>query len=391
MPLEVLHQIKYLCKSIPKVEWSGILFYTTEGSIEKPASFKITLKTILPLDMGTSAFTEYALDERFINFLEEDFDTRAQWKVGHIHSHNVMGVFFSGTDLAELNDNAPSHNFYLSLIVNNYMDFVAKVAFIGVAQRDIKQVPYMAMNSQGKTYEIEKQDFVVNENKMFVYDCEINSQKEVIAVEEVFSAQVAKIMEPKPKPEYKPQHNPNVPAIVDKNKQNPGYNKFRNNHRKNKDDNPFNQQKREEDWTSEHNFNDFNFNIQEVMEEDLNKYSEREVRITNFVKQLFNFASTPVPEDEDLADVLEILVEFEMTPMDIATCIIQEYDKDFATHFPEANAADFVQYTNEALDLLEDFKNYYPEIGMTIKIITSMITKFVEHDTAKRQQPAGQV
>ena len=83
MPLEVLQQIQYLCKNIPKVEWSGVLFYTTEGSIKKPEEFKITLKTILPLDMGSSAYTEYNLDERFLSFLEEDFDERCTWKVGH--------------------------------------------------------------------------------------------------------------------------------------------------------------------------------------------------------------------------------------------------------------------------------------------------------------------
>jgi len=376
MPLEVLHQIKYLCKNIPKVEWSGILFYTTEGSIEKPASFKIKLETILPLDMGTSAFTEYELDERFINFLEEDFDTRAQWKVGHIHSHNVMGVFFSGTDLAELNDNTPSHNFYLSLIVNNYMDFTAKVAFIGTAQRDIKQVPYMAMNSQGKAYEIEKQDFVVNQDKMFVYDCEIKSQKEVITVEEGFSAQVAKIMEPKPKPEYK--SNPNTPTIDTRvaktNVNTPGYNKFK------KD---FDQTQREEAWK-----NPFDFDVKKQLEEEINDYKEREERVLNFVKELFNFTGTPITGEEDLDDVLEVLTEFELSPSDIAQSIIQEYDKDFIKHFPNSSAADFVQYTNEALDVMEQWKDFYPEIGLTIKIITSMITKFVEHDTRKQHQPA---
>ena len=91
MPIEVLHQIQYLCKNIPKVEWSGALFYTTEGSIEKPGTFKITLKTILPLDMGDSGYTEYHLDDRFIDFIEEDFEERCNWKLGHIHSHNVMG------------------------------------------------------------------------------------------------------------------------------------------------------------------------------------------------------------------------------------------------------------------------------------------------------------
>ena len=90
MPTEVFHQIQYLCKNIPKVEWSGALFYTTEGSIEKPGTFKITLKTILPLDMGSAAYTEYHLDDRFIDFIEEDFEERCTWKLGHIHSHNKL-------------------------------------------------------------------------------------------------------------------------------------------------------------------------------------------------------------------------------------------------------------------------------------------------------------
>jgi hypothetical protein len=42
-----------------------------------------------------------------------------------------MNVFFSGTDMGELNDNSPKHNIYLSLIVNNYLDMTAKLAFIG--------------------------------------------------------------------------------------------------------------------------------------------------------------------------------------------------------------------------------------------------------------------
>ena len=198
MPTEVLHQIQYLCKNISEVEWSGALFYTTEGSIEKPGTFKITLKTILPLDKGSKAYTEYNLDERFLDFIEEDFEERCTWKLGHIHSHNSMGVFFSGTDMAELNDNAPAHNFYLSLIVNNAMDFMAKVAFIGEAKKNIKQVPYTAKNVQGQDYTIERQDFEVNTQKLFIFDCEIFSDLQELSVTEQFIAQVAKIMEPKP-------------------------------------------------------------------------------------------------------------------------------------------------------------------------------------------------
>ena len=36
MPLSILNKIKYLCKTIPNVEWSGVLFYSLKGSIKKP-------------------------------------------------------------------------------------------------------------------------------------------------------------------------------------------------------------------------------------------------------------------------------------------------------------------------------------------------------------------
>jgi len=50
------------------------------------------------------------------------------WRLGHIHSHHTMGTNFSGTDLQELKDNAPLYNYYLSLIVNNALNFTAFLA-----------------------------------------------------------------------------------------------------------------------------------------------------------------------------------------------------------------------------------------------------------------------
>jgi hypothetical protein len=41
-----------------------------------------------------------------------------------------MGVFFSGTDESELYGNCPNHNIYLSLIVNNKNDMIARIAFV---------------------------------------------------------------------------------------------------------------------------------------------------------------------------------------------------------------------------------------------------------------------
>ena len=368
MPIEVLHQIQYLCKLISKVEWSGALFYTTEGSIEKPETFKITLKTILPLDMGSAAYTEYNLDERFMDFIEEDFEERCTWKLGHIHSHNSMAVFFSGTDMAELNDNAPAHNFYLSLIVNNAMDFLAKVAFIGEAKKDIKQVPYTAKNVNGVDYIIERQDFEVNTQKLFIFDCDIYSDLQELSVTEQFIAQVAKIMIPKPVKTFPSQAKPN---------QSKGWSRQDQKEIKRWNDS-FSNPTLFDDWNTPYIPQTFlDKELDDLVEHDL-----KAISIYNFAKDLFSYTnSTPETEEETIEDVLDILAEYNLTPAELAKSVISDYAKTFAKHFPEATETDFVQYTHETLDLLEDIVMLYPEIRLTLRTITSMINNFIEHET----------
>jgi hypothetical protein len=372
MPLEVLHQIQYLCKSISKVEWSGALFYTTEGSIEKPETFKITLKTILPLDMGSQAYTEYNLDERFMDFIEEDFEERCTWKLGHIHSHNSMAVFFSGTDMAELNDNAPAHNFYLSLIVNNAMDFLAKVAFIGEAKKDIKQVPYTAKNVEGQDYIIEKQDFEVNTQKLFIFDCDMITPLQKVIITEQFEAQVAKIMEPKPVKTFVKPPQATTPHNKGWVKKDQKELKAWNNSFK-KEEKPI--KRWFDDWEIPHTTKEI---------DDLAEYDLKAISIYNFTKDLFNYTGEEqLDEEDDLEDMLDLLAEYNLTPEEIAKAVINDYAKTFAKHFPKASAADFVQYTHEALDLLEDVTAIYPEIRLTLRTITSMINKFIENETER--------
>jgi len=365
MPIEVLHQIQYLCKLISKVEWSGALFYTTEGSIEKPETFKVTLKTILPLDMGSQAYTEYNLDERFMDFIEEDFEERCTWKLGHIHSHNSMAVFFSGTDMAELNDNAPAHNFYLSLIVNNAMDFLAKVAFIGEAKKDIKDVPYTAKNVEGNNYIIERQDFQVNSQKLFIFDCQIYSDLQELSITEQFIDQVAKIMIPKPVKTFPRQITTN---------QTKGWSRQ--------------DQKEVDAWNEGFKktptlFDDWNtpYTPGKQAIDDLAEYDLKAQAIYDFAKDLFNYSTQESDELADIEEILDLLAEYDLSPQEIAKSVITDYAKTFATHFPNASATDFVEYTHETLDLLEDVVMMYPEIKLTIKTITSMINNFISHET----------
>ena len=191
MTEKVLNQVKYLCNKIAAVEWSGILYYSIEGSIKDPKNLVCTLQTILPMHKGTGSYTEYSFDERVVDFMMSN-DDAMEWKIAHIHSHNNMATFFSGTDMEELEENAPNHNFYLSFIVNNRMDFEAKVCFIAQNNEEVK-VPFFAKDEDGNQYEYSLQPIVDGKKKLIIYDCDIETP-ELSKVDDSFIAATDKII-----------------------------------------------------------------------------------------------------------------------------------------------------------------------------------------------------
>lgn len=184
IPLEVQGQIKHLCKTINTIEWSGVLYYTLEGSIKDPKNCKITLQQILPMDIGTAGYTEYEIDGRVTKFMREHDALEKEWKMGHIHSHHSMSVFFSGTDQSEIEDNSEHHNFYLSVIVNNKGDIVGKVGITAESNLpdEGSEIKYIAKDEEGEEYSIE--DIVVkSEKKYFEYNCEFYLEEEELVSE----------------------------------------------------------------------------------------------------------------------------------------------------------------------------------------------------------------
>jgi hypothetical protein len=180
MPLDFMSKVKYLCRAISEVEWSGVLFYEMEGSISNPESMVITLKDILLMDKGTAGLTEYDFDkdEDLAMDLVEKMMVSPQhkeWKRGLIHSHNKMNVFFSATDNEELIRSSEFYNFYLSLIVNNASDWTAKVAFR--AKTESSSVMYIARNEKGELYTIPGNNLV--KEFVFTYDTIIHDPIEV--------------------------------------------------------------------------------------------------------------------------------------------------------------------------------------------------------------------
>lgn len=164
------------------------------------------------MDIGSSGYTEYEVDTDVTDFMMEKIMENEDWlniKVGHIHSHNTMGVFFSGTDNAELNDNCPLHNFYLSLIVNNYMEMTAKVA---VHSKPVKApIVYTAQDELGEVYEISINTEKELPEAMFVYNCEILKPHHLIQVEDTFEERY-KAIQAKPRKVTQPAHGTYDPA-----------------------------------------------------------------------------------------------------------------------------------------------------------------------------------
>jgi hypothetical protein len=147
-----------------------MLFYETEGEFGQEG-FKITAQELFPLDIGTQTYTEYQTsDPELIKFMMSNTAARGM-KKGHIHSHNNMGVFFSGTDNEELGENCGYHNFYLSLIVNNKNEMCAKIAFKAKIKSETTS-KLVFKNQEGKDIEKVLTGTKESEN-IFVYKCNV--------------------------------------------------------------------------------------------------------------------------------------------------------------------------------------------------------------------------
>jgi proteasome lid subunit RPN8/RPN11 len=178
----ILNKIKYLCQVINTVEWSGVLLYTTKGSIKKPEKFSCIIQDIIPMDKGTYGGTEFRFNtgngkDKHIDYMLEN-EKAIDWKIGTIHSHHNMATFFSGTDNEDLKEVSKGHNFYLSVVVNNRLDIKAKIACCITAEIDTV-LNYKGIDEKFKPY-VSKSKVV--KQKVYehnIYDCEIVLPKNV--------------------------------------------------------------------------------------------------------------------------------------------------------------------------------------------------------------------
>lgn len=133
-----MSEINFLHRKIGGTEWSGILLYShREGDIKDADNLTLVAEEIFLMDIGSPGYTEYINDVDSILELVDNYPRyeSGELKIGHIHTHHSMGTGFSATDMSELQDNAPSHNYYLSLIVNFKCKPTAKIATVCEVER----------------------------------------------------------------------------------------------------------------------------------------------------------------------------------------------------------------------------------------------------------------
>lgn len=174
----MINKIRYICGEFPSKEWSGVLFYDIKGSLKKPNLIEIKAFDFYPLDLGSASYTEFEYSPDFAAYIARN-PLLMDHQMGLIHSHNNMGVFFSGTDTATLQEQAPLYKKFLSIIVNNRMDIVAKLAVYTesditnnteiISTTNYQDIDYTnkKINNNSKTTKTFK------EKEVWVYDCDI--------------------------------------------------------------------------------------------------------------------------------------------------------------------------------------------------------------------------
>lgn len=127
IPDEVESKIRFLCKNIWDVEWSGVLFYKVEGSFEDK-SLIITCVDVFQMDEGNATYTEYNMSPDVATYMCDHPELLEEGIYqGLIHSHNRMNTFFSSTDTGTLCEEGNDMNHFVSLIVNNEGKYTAAV------------------------------------------------------------------------------------------------------------------------------------------------------------------------------------------------------------------------------------------------------------------------
>lgn len=145
VPERVEEKIRYLLRKFPHTEWSGVLFYTHEGTFEDN-SLVVTCQDIFPMDLGTSGWTEFKMSEDVAAYMADNIEL-FDCEMGLVHSHHILGAFFSGQDNLMLQQEGDDTNCFVSLVVDTRGQYVARIT------RKVQTKSEITIKNLGTSYE----------------------------------------------------------------------------------------------------------------------------------------------------------------------------------------------------------------------------------------------
>lgn len=145
VPENVEEKIRYLIRKFPHTEWSGVLFYKHQGTFEDK-DLVITCEDIFPMDLGTSGWTEFKMNEDVTAYMADNIEL-FDCDMGLVHSHHQLGAYFSGQDNLMLQQEGNDTNCFVSLVVDTRGQYVARVT------RKVQSKSEVTVKNLGTSYE----------------------------------------------------------------------------------------------------------------------------------------------------------------------------------------------------------------------------------------------
>lgn len=159
VPEKVESKIRLFCREVWDLEWSGVLFYTVEGSFETE-DLVINCVDICLMDVGTAGLTSFTIDADVVSYMSDNIELLNPGVYqGLIHSHNNMSTFFSGTDIDTLVAEGHDMAHFVSLIINNKGIYTAAITRRGTKQTTtVSELKYPTWGNITKVSAIEKKE-----------------------------------------------------------------------------------------------------------------------------------------------------------------------------------------------------------------------------------------
>lgn len=165
-----------LCQKWPNLEWSGFCLHTKSDDLFQET---IIVHAIYLMDVGTATATDFYGNSDMAELLVDNPDlSELVFKNGYrfiqckVHSHNNMPSFFSqgagASDQQDLEDNSKGQDMYLSIVVNNKMEFFARACRWVKTEETVKTVQVLH-NGKYQNYSYK----VPARSEKIVQDCSV--------------------------------------------------------------------------------------------------------------------------------------------------------------------------------------------------------------------------